>query len=313
VKRLFTRLSIIKKESIIKPPGLSPGDTIGVISPAGPVDESDLQPGIALLESSGFRVRLAPHVYEKRGYLAGEDEARLSDLHDMFRDKDIKAVFCTRGGYGCMRLLDDIDYELIKENPKIFVGYSDITALLMAIRKKTGLITFHGPMVRGLATKNQSNWESLLQTISSSQPLKLSFQEGTTLVAGTAKGKLIGGNLSMICHLVGTPYLPSLDGCILFVEERGEALYRLDRMLTHLRLSGQLTGLSGFIAGVFEECSDMSAIEDLLADILSGLNVPLATGLPVGHGLKNMTVPIGLPAILNTDSRTLSIMEAAVT
>ncbi|MBW2169633.1 MAG: LD-carboxypeptidase, partial [Deltaproteobacteria bacterium] len=188
-----------------------------------------------------------------------------------------------------------------------------ITALLMAIRKKTGLITFHGPMVRGLATKNQNNWESLLRTISSSQPLKLSFQEGTTLVAGTAKGKLIGGNLSMICHLVGTPYLPSLDGCILFVEERGEALYRLDRMLTHLRLSGQLTGLSGLIAGVFEECSDMSAIEGLLADILSDLNVPLATGLPVGHGLKNMTVPIGLPAILNTDSRTLSIMEAAVT
>ena len=244
--------------------------------------------------------------------MAGEDKARLSDLHDMFRDKDIKAIFCTRGGYGCMRLLDKINYELIKENPKILVGYSDITALLIAIRKKTGLITFHGPMVRGLATKNQNNWESLFRTISSSQPLKLSFREGTTLVAGTAKGKLIGGNLNMICHLVGTPYLPSLDGCILFVEERGEALYRLDRMLTHLRLSGQLTGLSGFIAGVFEECSDMSAIEGLLADILSDLDVPLATGLPLGHGLKNMTVPVGLPAKLDTDSKTLSIMEAAV-
>jgi len=135
--------------------------------------------------------------------MAGEDEARLSDLHDMFRDKDIKAVFCTRGGYGCMRLLDKIDYELIKENPKIFVGYSDITALLMAILKKTGLVTSHGPMVRGLATKNQSNWESLLRTISSSQPLKLSFQEGTTLVAGTAKGKLIGGNLRWLHPVCG--------------------------------------------------------------------------------------------------------------
>jgi muramoyltetrapeptide carboxypeptidase len=306
------RLSIIENKTIIKPPGLRQGDTIGVISPAGPVDEPDLQAGLDLLKSSGFNVRLSPHVYEKRGYLAGDDETRLSDLHDMFRDNEIKAVFCTRGGYGTMRLLDDISYDMIKENPKIFVGYSDITALLMAILKKTGLITFHGPMVRGLATKNQRNWESLLHAISSREPIKLSFQDGTTLVAGKADGKLIGGNLSMLCHLVGTPYLPSLDGCILFVEEKGEALYRLDRMLNHLRLSGRLTGLSGLVVGGFEECPDMSAIKDLLVDILSDLDIPLATGLPVGHGLKNMALPLGLPAKLDTDSKTLSITETAV-
>jgi muramoyltetrapeptide carboxypeptidase len=306
-------IPIIEKKNVIKPPGLRQGDTIGVISPAGPVDEPELQAGIGMLKSSGFSVRLARHVYEKSGYLAGEDENRLSDLHDMFRDKDIKAIFCTRGGYGTMRLLDNINYEIIKENPKIFVGYSDITALLMAILKKTGLITFHGPMVRGLATKNQGNWESLLHAISSNEPLKLSFQEGTILVAGKADGKLIGGNLSMLCHLVGTPYLPSLDGCILFVEEKGEDLYRLDRMLNHLRLSGQLSGLSGLIAGGFEECPDMSAIKDLLLDILSCLDIPLATGLPVGHGLKNLALPLGLPAKLDTDSKTLSLMETAIT
>jgi len=230
----------------------------------------------------------------------------------MFRDRDIKAIFCTRGGYGTMRLLGDINYEIIKENPKIFVGYSDITALLMAILKMTGLITFHGPMVRGLTTRNQGNWENLLHAISSTEPLKVSFLEGTTLVEGKADGKLMGGNLSMLCHLVGTSYFPSLDGCILFVEEKGEALYRLDRMLNHLRLSGQLAGLSGLILGGFEDCTDMPAIKDLMVDILSGLDIPLVTGLPVGHGLKNLALPLGLPAKLDADSKTLSLSEAAV-
>jgi len=258
-------------------------------------------------------VRLARHVYEKRGYLAGDDKSRLTDLHDMFQDKQIKAIFCTRGGYGAMRLLDNIEYEMIKENPKIFVGYSDITALLLGILRKTGLVTFHGPMVRSLASKNQGNLESLLHVISSNDPLNLSFREGTTVAAGKANGKLIGGNLSMICHLVGTPYLPSLEGCILFVEEKGEALYRLDRMLNHLRLSGQLKGLSAFVAGGFEECGDRAAIKDLLGDLLSGLEIPTVTGLPVGHGLQNRALPLGVPAELDADSKTLSFMETAIT
>ena len=137
--------------------------------------------------------------------------------------------------------------------------------------------------------------------------------EGTTITAGTANGKLIGGNLSVLCHLVGTPYLPSLEGCILFVEEKGEALYRMDRMLNHLRLSGQLKGLSAFVAGGFEECGDMAAIKDLLGDVLSGLEIPMVIGLPVGHGLQNMALPLGVPAELNADSKTLSLMEKAIT
>ena len=168
-------------------------------------------------------------------------------------------------------------------------------------------------MVRSLASKNQGNLESLLHVISSNDPLNLSFREGTTVAAGKANGKLIGGNLSMICHLVGTPYLPSLEGCILFVEEKGEALYRLDRMLNHLRLSGQLKGLSAFVAGGFEECGDRAAIKDLLGDLLSGLEIPTVTGLPVGHGLQNRALPLGVPAELDADSKTLSFMETAIT
>ena len=227
----------IPYKRVIKPPKLRPGDLIGVISPAGPLHKKELRSGLKAIESAGFKVRLGPHVYQHRGYLAGEDLARLSDLHDMFRDPEIQAIFCARGGYGSLRLLDKIDYDLIKENPKILVGYSDITALLMAIYKETGLITFHGPMVRELNQRGEDNWRHLLNLISLNQPLKVSLKQGSALRTGKATGPLLGGNLSMICHLVGTPFLPSLDDCILFLEEKGEPLYRLDRMMTHLKLS----------------------------------------------------------------------------
>jgi muramoyltetrapeptide carboxypeptidase len=300
------------KASILKPPRLQPGDQIGVISPAGPVTRSDLQAGLKTLESSGLRVLVAPHVYEKRGYLAGEDEARLTDLHAMFQDPDIAAIICARGGYGTLRLLDKIRYDLIEKNPKILVGYSDITALLIAIHAKTGLVTFHGPMVRELTRPKQRNWDSLFRLISSSQPIKIGLTGGSAFKTGKVAGPLIGGNLSLLCHLVGTPFLPSLDGCILFMEEKGEPLYRLDRMMTHLVLSGQLRRLSGLVVGEFEGCGDQSSITQLVGEILLALEIPLATGLPAGHGLKNLTLPIGLMAELDTNLMTLSVMEACV-
>jgi len=167
-------------------------------------------------------------------------------------------------------------------------------------------------MVRELADSNQGNWESLLGLISSDQPPKLDLKHGAVLIPGRAKGPLMGGNLSLICHLLGTPFMPSLDGCILFVEDKEEPLYRLDRMLTHLALAGQLKGISGLIAGEFEGCCDMSAINRLLTDMLSGLDIPLATGLPIGHGLKNLALPLGLTAVFDTDLMTLNIEEACV-
>lgn len=302
----------INKPPIIRPPGLSKGDQIGIISPAGPVSESDLQPGLDILKSAGFKIHLAPHVYDKKDYLAGEDDARLEDLHSMLQDPETKAIFCARGGYGSLRLLDKIPYDLIKKAPKIIVGYSDITALLMAIHKKTGLITFHGPMVRGLANDENRNWESLLRLLSSHDPITIALNECSVLMPGKATGPLIGGNLSLICHLLGTPFLPSFDGCILFIEDRGEALYRLDRMLTHLALTGKLKGLAGLIAGRFEECGNNAEVNILLTRLATELGIPLVAGFPIGHGEKNLALPLGLTAVLNTEIMTLTIEEACV-
>ena len=301
-----------QKLPLIKPPRLQPGDLIGIISPAGPVDESELKPDLEWLESAGFRIHVAPHVYDRQGYLAGDDEARLSDLHAMFRDREIKAIICARGGYGTLRLLDRIDYDLIRENPKIIVGYSDITALLMAINKKTGLVTFHGPMVRGLSALHDSSRESLFKLLSSDQPVSFGPIAGNSLISGSATGPLMGGNLSLICYVVGTPFLPSLDGCILFIEDKGEPLYRIDRMLTHLLLAGQLKGIKGLIGGEFIDCGDPFAIDDLLNTAVSDLKIPLITGFPVGHGMANLTLPLGIPARLDTDSMTLSTLEPCV-
>ena len=297
---------------LIKPPRLRPEDLIGIISPAGPVEESELQPDLELLESSGFRIHVAPHVYDRHDYLAGDDEARLSDLHAMFKDRKIKAIFCARGGYGTLRLLDKIDYDLIREHPKIIVGYSDITALLMAINKKTGLVTFHGPMVRGFSSLHSSSRKGLFKLISSDQPVSFNPIAGNYLISGRAKGPLMGGNLSLICYVVGTSFLPSLAGCILFIEDKGEPLYRIDRMLTHLSLAGQLKGIAGLIGGEFIDCRDPSAIDDLLNTAVSNLKIPLITGFPVGHGMTNLTLPLGIPAQLDTDSMTLSTLEPCV-
>jgi len=297
---------------MIKPSKLKPGDAVGVVSPAGPVNPSDLEAGLHFLKAKGFTVHVAPHVYHRQEYLAGNDEDRLSDLEDMFRNTEIKAIFCSRGGYGSLRLLDRIDYDLIRKNPKIIVGYSDMTALLTAIFKKTGLITFHGPMVKGFSSLPEKTWASLVQMISSEQPASFSPMAGYSLCGGKATGPIMGGNLSLICRLLGTPFMPSLAGCILFIEDRGEALYRLDRMLTHLMLAGSLAGIKGLITGQFIDCGEPAAIDRLIKERFAPMNIPIAAGFPLGHGPENTTLPLGISAELDTDVMTLPLLESAV-
>ncbi len=296
----------------LRPARLRPGDAVGIVSPAGPVRSAELLDCQRFLEEKGFRVRMAPHAHDRRDYLAGSDNDRLEDLEEMFLDDDIKAIFCSRGGYGSLRLLDRIDYELIGNHPKIFVGYSDITALLTAIFKQTGLITFHGPMGKEFSGLPERIWEHLFQMISSERPLSIDPMEGYPLSRGRATGPIMGGNLSLLCQLLGTPYMPDLDGCLLFIEDRGEALYRIDRMLTHLRLSGCLKGIKGLLTGSFLGCGDAPAIENLIKENFTPMNIPIVAGFPLGHGPRNITLPLGMPAELDTHAMKLSLWESNV-
>jgi muramoyltetrapeptide carboxypeptidase len=308
----MTEIDNASYPSIVKPARLRKGDLVGLLSPAGPVEEAELQAGIRFLEESGCRVRLGRHALDRSGYLAGEDSARLDDLHAMFGDPEVRAIFCTRGGYGTMRLLDRIKYDLIREDPKVFAGFSDITALLLSLFARAGLITFHGPMVRQVKDIGSHPFAALLETVGSSDLHSLEFPEARVLVHGEAEGRLIGGNLCLISHLVGTSFLPSFEGSILFLEDTGEPLYRIDRMLTQLRLSGFLEGISGLIAGTFKECGERTAIEGLLIDSTKDLHIPVLSGVPIGHGASNVSLPIGVRARLDAASRSLRLKEPCV-
>ena len=293
----------------IKLPRLEKGDRIGIVAPAGPVLQEAIQPGLDFIESHGFEPVCSPHLYEQKGYLAGEDKARVKDLHAMFREKKIKAVLCARGGYGTHRILQKLDYGLFSRNPKIFVGYSDITALLFALFKKSGLITLHGPVLRDLLKGEGRNAALLLKLMTSDELTTVNFPSGTAVKKGRAEGVVLGGNLSLICHLIGTPFLPSFKGKLLFIEEKGEPLYRVDRMLTHLLLSGGLEKCAGLMVGSFEECGDPAFVIDLVRERCSKLNMPILTGLPAGHGEDNVPLPVGVRAVLDTGKMSLEFKE----
>jgi muramoyltetrapeptide carboxypeptidase len=291
---------------------MKPGDLIGVCSPAGPVEEEELRPGIKALESLGFRVYLSSHCLMKKAYLAGADELRLRDLHGLFQDDKVRAIICARGGYGSLRLFERIDFDLIRKHPKILVGYSDITALLLAVYKRAHLVTIHGPVLRDMTKNHGLNLGSLTKLMTSRESVTMRFEGAKVLMEGLAAGKLLGGNLSLITHLLGTSFMPSLQGALLFLEERGEAPYRVDRMLTHLRLSGLLNKCAGVMTGSFQDCGEPSTVEALIRERLGDLHLPMMIGLPIGHGEVNTALPIGVKAVLDTGQKTLTVSEACV-
>ncbi|MBH8607652.1 LD-carboxypeptidase [Thermoactinomyces sp. CICC 10521] len=302
---------------------LQPGDTIGIIAPASPTDPVELEMSLEILAGFGYRVKPGRSLGERYGYLAGRDEIRAEDINRMFADPEVDAVFCLRGGYGTPRLLDLIDYEIIRANPKIFAGYSDITALHVAIYQRTGLVTFHGPMVFELAKRFDAlSWHTLFTHLSRPCPVGgyLSSAESCpfTIVQGEAEGKLVGGNLSLLAALLGTPYEVDTRGHILFIEEIEEEPYRIDRMLTQLRLAGKLQQASGI---VITECTDCEAADDaksltvrqVLEDILKPLGIPAFYGLKAGHTNVNLTLPVGVRAKMDAGGRWLQFQEAGVT
>jgi len=288
------------------------GATVAVVAPAGPIDSHQISPGISALRSLGYKVLIGEHVYSNKEYLAGEDSERLNDLNAAIRNSDVQAIFCARGGYGSMRLLDAVDYESFLDKPKIFVGFSDITALLHALYYRCGVVTFHGPMVKNFKDPEDSNLKALLQIITGANQWSMSLEHARVLRPGKAEGVILGGNLSIISSLIGTPYLPDLRSAILFLEDTDEPLYRIDRMLTSLKLRGRLREVTAIVAGEFHSCGTNEEVDALLLELTEDLNVPIVSGAPFGHGKRNLPFPIGLPAVLDTEDLVIHTFDSPV-
>lgn len=335
----------------IKPPRLEFGDTIALVAPASaPPDPKNIDRSVAALEKLGFEVKLAPRVRRRWGFLAGTDRDRAGDIMKMFGDKRVKAIVCVRGGYGSSRLLNLLDYRLIRDNAKIFVGYSDITSLHCAFLVKSNLISFHGPMTNSDFIKDdfpKFTLDSFLRTLMNAEAPRSIRKVGrvtpcapgskTTktarrglprpterikiLRAGKASGQLIGGNITLLCATLATPFQPSFKNKILFLEDLDEPPYRFDRMLTHLLNAGLLQQVAGVAVGINAGCEDPKAkgakeyrqsLEDVLRERLSPLKIPVVMNLPFGHVPINATIPVGARAVLDANRGDLIITEAAV-
>lgn len=329
---------------------LRAGDTIMVVAPARTPDETRISRAKTRLVELGFNVVIPESLFRKNGYLAGTDQQRADELMSAFADKDVDAIFAATGGFGTTRILDLLDYQVIGRNPKVFIGFSDITGLHTAIHEKTGLITFHGPNLdsgSGPETRlNQfsSFWRmrAILQSAYVSadagyvlRPFGFALDNGmdftaddyeascqldppAVIQAGRATGKLVGGNLSLITALMGTPYEVQTKGNILFLEDIGEAPYRVDRMLSTLKLAGKLNEVSGVVLGTFTDRDDQDrslpgqTVNEVLQSFFKGLGVPVINGFPAGHHVCNATVPIGARCRIDTESSSLVVLEPPV-
>jgi muramoyltetrapeptide carboxypeptidase len=334
----------------IFPKALAPGDTIMFVAPAKYLNEGRVSLAKKRLEAMGFKVLLPKNLFRKKGFLGGSDEERAGELMAGFTDPEVDAIFPGTGGYGTTRIVDRLDYDVIRRNPKVFIGFSDITALHIAINQRTGLVTFHSPNPEfGLGGENNLSpfaaryfWRALLAK-EYDNPVGGKLRRGyaietrprdgdkpddaaifedvpqaMTFVGGKARGRLIGGNLSVLHALMGTPYEIETDGKILFIEDVGEAPYRVDRMLSTLRLAGKFDKVNGVILGAFtardedDEWDDDASIDDVLRDYFADLHVPVLAHFPVGHVRYNVTLPVGALVELDADEQALTVLEDQV-
>jgi muramoyltetrapeptide carboxypeptidase len=319
-----------RRQAAILPPRLRPGDTVGVVAPAtATFRQVELDVVRASLEGLGLRVRTGEHVLSRFGSLAGADSDRSADINAFFADSDVKAIVPTRGGWGSGRLLPHLDYELIRRNPKVVLGYSDITALLNGIHARTGLVTFHGP--NGGGRWDQFSVDHVRRVLFEAEavtfrnPVVLAdenvlapIEHRTVRIAsGRARGRLLGGNLTVLTSMLGSEYVPDFDDAILFLEDTGEAPYRVDRMMTQLRLAGVLSRLAGFVFGTCSECSPGEGyasftLEEVLRDHVAPLGIPAWQGAMIGHGMPQWTLPVGLDATIDADAATVTMTTPAV-
>jgi muramoyltetrapeptide carboxypeptidase len=318
-------------DGLTRPRRLRPGDTVGLVTPSTPASDPDLLAlGVRTAKHFGLRPKLGKYVGKRSGYFGSPAAERLDDLHAMFRDPEVRGVFALRGGYGAMHLLDRVDYDLIRKNPKVFLGYSDITALHLAIQKNARLVTLHGPTM--LSDFSNYTVEHLKRALFDAAPLgKLTNPleanelrpEHTlrTVVPGRATGRLVGGNLTLISTLMGTPYEVETRGKIFLIEDVGEEPYRIDRYLTQLKLAGKFDGAAGVVFGECVECGPRDykpsigsafSLGEVVDAVLGDLKIPVLAGLTFGHTTDQMTLPLGVRATLDADAGTLEIKESAL-
>jgi len=301
---------------LTRPRALPERARIAVLAMSGPSELPRIEAAVRSIERRGHTVTLAPNVgHRYRGYLAGDDQERADTLNHFLANPDYDAFFFARGGYGAMRILDRIDYAALSADPRPVVGFSDLTALHQAMATQAGVASFHGPMLNldfhdGLSEQRE-RW--LWAMLSGEAPLVHAFAPADVLIGGEAEGALFGGCLALTTALVGTPYDFWIDGGVWFWEDTDEPLYRIDRMLTHLRLTGRLGRLAGVVVGTLEGCGTDSELRDLLEDTFAPLGIPVVRNLPFGHQGDNLLLPIGAPVRLSTASHTLTMLEPAVT
>ena len=308
---------------MIKPSALKPNATIGIVSPSSWLNEPDLKTAVSVFENKGYKLFLGESVFLKEFTYAGTPQERADDINNMFANPDIDAIICARGGYGANRVLPLLDYDLIKANPKIFVGFSDITAFVTSITQKTGLVTFHGPMLssfkKGVLEFNFDLLENVLfgnESVALHPPSKLPMR---ILNSSKAEGPLWGGNMCLLINRLGTPDQLDTDGAILFIEDIDEYLYAFDRMLVHMKKAGMFENIKGLIIGELVDMKDYDdpfgkSTDEIVMDVCGDLDIPIISNFPCGHGIYQATLPISIPVQLdaNSDSPSLTFLESPI-
>ena len=316
MKETFHNSTLGQPPSVILPAAMQQGDTIGLVSPSGPIiNQDNLEKGIQILKDAGYKLKFYRDFRNTEGYLAGSDQERADEFNSIWSDPEVKAVVAARGGYGSLRMLDMLDLEHIQKHPKILIGFSDLTVLLAAIHKITGMVTFHGPVVTTLASIDQTSRKSFFDTLSGNILPSISPDRLTIVQNGQADGILLGGNLTTLAHMLATPYDTSWQDVILFIEDIGESPYRLDRLLTHLAKAQKLDNLSGLIIGTFTE-TDTTESPDLakcicerILELVGDQDIPIWADFPVGHGSRNLTLPLGIRVQMDSAGRTLNLLD----